>query len=73
MIAFTLSLYICVYFYLGAATVLEGGGGDGGFPMFRTGSGKSVMVSQSSIRKAAAVLEGENIKNGKFSTFLLLF
>ncbi|XP_073104918.1 protein BREAST CANCER SUSCEPTIBILITY 2 homolog B isoform X2 [Elaeis guineensis] len=53
----------------GAATVLEGGGGDGGFPMFRTGSGKSVMVSQSSIRKAAAVLEGENIKNDQLHKY----
>lgn len=38
---------------------------DAGFPMFRTGLGKSVTVRQSSIRKAAAVLEGENLDIGK--------
>lgn len=66
------SLYIYVYFRLEAATVLEDGGSDGGFPMFCTGLGRSVMVNQSSFRKAATVLEGDNIKNGKLLAFLLL-
>ncbi|URE10493.1 BRCA2, helical [Musa troglodytarum] len=37
------------------------GGQDDRFPLFRTGSGKSVTIKESSLRKAAAVLEGNGI------------
>jgi len=44
--------------------------------MFRTGSGKSVLISESSVQKARAVLEEEgNINEGitAHQTFLRLF
>lgn len=54
---------------LGPETVQEGGGGhDNGFPMFRTGGGKSVTFKQSTLRNAAAVL-GEYIEKGQFHSF----
>ncbi|URD81443.1 BRCA2, helical [Musa troglodytarum] len=40
------------------------GGQDDRFPLFRTGSGKSVTIKESSLRKAAAVLEGNGINKG---------
>lgn len=54
------------------------GDGSGQFPLFRTGSGKSVTVKRSSIRKAASVLGGENEENGNSSiskdgTFSFIF
>ncbi|URE49427.1 BRCA2, helical [Musa troglodytarum] len=41
------------------------GGQDDRFPLFRTGSGKSVTIKESSLRKAAAVLEGNGINKGE--------
>ncbi|KAK1283655.1 hypothetical protein QJS10_CPB21g01427 [Acorus calamus] len=48
------------------------GGGDGAvggesLPMFRTGSGKSVAVKRSSMGKALAILEGEDLGKGEDS------
>nr|XP_018681555.1 PREDICTED: protein BREAST CANCER SUSCEPTIBILITY 2 homolog B-like isoform X1 [Musa acuminata subsp. malaccensis] len=40
------------------------GGQDDRFPLFRTGSGKSVTIKESSLRKAAVVLEGNGINKG---------
>ncbi|KAJ8503827.1 hypothetical protein OPV22_004713 [Ensete ventricosum] len=40
------------------------GGQYDGFPLFSTGSGKSVTIKESSLRKAAAVLEGNGIHKG---------
>ena len=57
--------------------ILKGYGDCGSqLPMFQTGSGKSVLSSESSVQKARAVLEEEgNINKGitAYQTFLLLF
>jgi hypothetical protein len=53
---------ICKILY---ATLFLKGYGDSGssFPMFQTGTGKSVLVSESSVQKARAVLEEEGDTN----------
>lgn len=43
-----------------------------GFPMFHTGSGRPVMLSMSSVRKASAVLEGEISEKGGFFVIILI-
>ncbi|WOL16309.1 hypothetical protein Cni_G25096 [Canna indica] len=51
---------------LARTKVLEGADGDGnggGFPMFRTGTGRSVRLSESSVRKARSVLRGADDTN----------
>lgn len=61
---FTLINVISGFLPSGHAVAARGAGGNDAFPMFRTGSGKSVTVRQSSVRKAAAVL-GEDAEEGE--------
>lgn len=63
---------LCNLFLFPLLVAAEGGkASDNGFPMFQTRSGKSLIVRQSSVMKAAAVL-GEDVDIGKVFYFCLL-
>lgn len=56
--------YTTISILLVDTPILEARWGNDDFPMFRTGKGKPVNVSQSSITKAAAILEGVDTEKG---------